>query len=364
MLISRLKIRSFRNIESLDMSPCEGINVVWGDNAQGKTSILESIYLFGYLKSFRSLRTEELILEGETSSMLCCDVMNSGVSRRLSLVLNRQGKEISLDKKPLSRILDLLGILRPVLFCSEEVQLTRGSPAGRRSLLDRAMLQVDPGYLGLAQDFVRNLKQRNSLLKKGIIDARLAPWTEGFIRCAARIRSSRADYLNKISPLFEQAYRNISGLKETASLSFRWAEPSVEYYESSIRSDLERKREQEAKFGMTLCGPHRDDLLFCVNGKALREFGSQGQQRSFILAFKIAQVQDIHNCIGQSPVLLLDDMTSELDRSRRDYLYQFLRGWGGQVFITTTDRKLIDSRDFSEPNFFHISNGRIESNLC
>jgi DNA replication and repair protein RecF len=161
-------------------------------------------------------------------------------------------------------------------------------------------------------------------------------------------------------PLLREAYRNITGGKEEADLHYSAGAPSIEELEDTLRRELERSREREKNLGQTLAGPHRDDLRFVVNGRPLRLYGSQGQQRSYILAFKAAQIMDLEKRTGESPVLLLDDMTSELDRQRQEYFFRFLQARQGQVFITTTDIRHLIDEGFRQARFYRVSGGAVE----
>jgi len=180
------------------------------------------------------------------------------------------------------------------------------------------------------------------------------------IRTGARIRRDRFLYLERMLPLLREAYRNITGGREEADLHYFAGAPSVEELEETLRRELERSEEREKKLGQTLAGPHRDDPRFLVDGRLLRLYGSQGQQRSFILAFKAAQIIDLENRTGEPPILLLDDMTSELDRQRQGFFFRFLQARQGQVFITTTDIRSLIDEGFKQARFYRVSGGVVE----
>lgn len=357
MFLQRLEVRDFRNIEDTTLTFGAGFNVLWGDNGQGKTNLLEALYLIGNLKSFRGARNPELIRSGVEAARLRAEIASRGVARRLELAIDRQQKAGRVDGKEVRSAEALLGILRAVLFAPEEVGIVKGGPAGRRRLIDRAVFQADPTYLGRAQEYGRLLRQRNCLLKQGAGSGEIAPWTENLVRAGARIRRDRAGYVERLIPLLREAYRNIAGEHEEADLRYHVGEGEATELEEALRRDLERHNSRERLLGQTLAGPHRDDPQFVMNGRPLRQFGSQGQQRSFVLAFKASQIMDLEARTGESPVLLLDDLTSELDRRRQGYFFRFLLERQGQVFITTTDMQPLIDEGLRDARFFKVERG-------
>jgi DNA replication and repair protein RecF len=360
MHIQHLAMKNFRNLRQVEMTPDRGFNILWGENAQGKTNILEAIYLLGNLKSFRGARNEELIRHDCTRSTLAGDILFRDVRRRIELEIEARGKRGRVDGKEARSAGNFLGHLCPVLFSPEEVGLVKGPPSGRRALVDRAVFQTEPAYLAQAQEYRRCLKQRNRLLKEKRNIAEIEPWTEGFIKAGSRIRRARHLYLERLQPLLGEAYGNISGGREEAGTVCPSAGLSLSEIEEDLRRETAKLIEREFALGQTLAGPHRDDIRFLVNGRSLRLYGSQGQQRSFILAFKAAQIMDLEQIIGESPVLLLDDMTSELDRRRQEFFFHFLRHRRGQVFITTTDIRPLVEGGFGDARFFRVAEGDLE----
>ncbi len=359
MLIGGLKFSAFRNLHQVDWCPEPRFNVIWGQNAQGKTNILEGIFLLATLKSFRTSRTEDLIAHNCAESAVAGTVTTNGVQRHIDLHLSSQGKRVRLDRKPVRRAADILGYLRPVLFAPEEVNLVKGPPAGRRDLLDRAIFQAEPAYLEIAQQYAAQLRQRNRLLREGADSRLLEPWTEGLVESGARIREQRSRYISRLRPLLEETYRQISAGREQASLDYPQEQPSRSDYEKALQRELSCNRAAEQRLGQTLSGPHRDDPLFSVDGRVLRSFGSQGQQRSFILAFKTAQIGDLEKQVGEPPVLLLDDITSELDSQRKNFFFHFLLEQRGQVFITTTDPGSLRGEGLDQARYFHVKRGKL-----
>jgi DNA replication and repair protein RecF len=359
MRLEQLTLCNYRNIGQADLTPDPGFNVLWGDNAQGKTNLLEAIYLLGHLRSFRGSRGEELVQQGKTAGRVKATVTSLEVRRQVELTLGGEGRSARIDGKEVRSPGLFMRSVRPVLFAPEEVTLVKGYPAGRRALLDRAIFQGDPNYLERAQLYARCLRQRNQLLRLGRADAEIEPWTEQTVQAGARLRSDRLCYLERLLPLLRETYRQISGDREEAELLYPAAEGGEAEQATALRRDFERLHQRERAFGQSLAGPHRDDPLFLVDGKPLRLYGSQGQQRSFILAFKTAQVIDLERRLGEPPVLLLDDMTSELDRRRQGFFFRFLLERRGQVFITTTDPHILRAEGVRRARFFRIEGGAL-----
>ncbi|HDR46720.1 MAG TPA: DNA replication/repair protein RecF [Geoalkalibacter subterraneus] len=357
MLISALKYLNFRNIAAQELAPSQGFNVFWGQNAQGKTNLLEGIYLLGTLKSFRSSRIEDLLQFETDRARLSAKITTARVERHLSLILEAQGKKIELDGKAVRKATDVLGTLRPVLFSPEEVALVKGPPGGRRDLIDRALLQADSSYLQRFNEFLRILHHRNQLLKEDAAERILAPWNESYLQAAARICADRYAYIEAIRPGLQAAYAYIAQNGECADLHCR-APSNGDFYDD-LKQTLQRSRSTEQRLGQTQVGPHRDDPGFMVDGRPLRIFGSQGQQRCFILAFKASQIAHLEREAGEPPVLLLDDITSELDAHRKNYLFEFLRERRGQVFLTTTDPEALCREGLEPARFYHVKKGQL-----
>jgi len=356
MYLTDLNLHGFRNLQDPQIQPGPGFNIFWGNNAQGKTNLLEAIYLLGQLKSFRSNSSDTLIKIGQEATRLTAGISISGVQHRFELTFNRSGRSGKVDGKKATTAGDMLGRLKTVLFAPEEITLVRGNPAGRRALLDRAVFQTNAGFLPLARNYQRCLKQRNRLLKQRATSAQLEPWTSGLVESGARLRQARETFLQRISPLLQECYKKICAGSEQVELGFS---SRVGQTSEQLMAELERVASREIHYQQTLAGPHRDDLQFRIAGRPLKAYGSQGQQRSFLLAFKAAQVIDLKQQTGQSPVLLLDDLTSELDEKRRNAFFDFLLEHSGQVFLTTTDIRFLRERGLKPARYFQIEDGRI-----
>ena len=360
MKFTRLRYSSYRNLERVELEPSENFNVFWGRNAQGKTNIIEGIYLLGHLKSFRTVLTQNLIGHDSGQAEVGGEWICRSVTHRLDLKLTRQGKEIYLDEKRPRRIYDVAEIMRQVLFAPEEVASVKGAPGLRRNLVDRAIYQLQPSYLERMQNYYRILKQRNILLREGKDEALIDTWKEGLIVEGAHIYNERQVFIEKIRPFFEAIYQQLTQNTEFPEVRLRQGVVAeLEEQQQILKEEFERYKKQERQRGTTQVGPHRDDPGFLINDRDLRNHGSQGQQRTFILAFKIALLKLLKHQNGSSAVLMLDDIASELDEKRREALFCLLREEAGQVFITTTDPNLIPPEPSGDIRYFEVKDGHV-----
>lgn len=359
MVLENLKLHCYRNLTKVELNWNKHFNVIYGQNAQGKTNLLEAIYLLGHLKSFRGARGREVINHEADHAWIGGLVNRGGVVHKLEIGLQRNGRNPRVDGKTVQRLSQFLGYLRAVLFTPEELGNIKGFPAGRRALLDRAVLQTEPAYLDRVQEYERILQQRNRLLKQDAKDAELVPWTQALIKTGSRIRHDRLNYLERFKPHLEQVYREITGGKETASLGYTVELGSQKQLGEQLENTLTRLYSRERKLGLTLAGPHRDDLDFMVNGYSLRSFGSQGQQRSYLLAFKAAQVVDLEEQLKEPPLLLLDDLASELDSSRQEGFFNFLLQRRGQVYLTAAQRPQLGKEVEQIASFYQVDQGKV-----
>lgn len=359
MNLNSVSIQNFRNLASVQLQFKPGLNILHGANAQGKTSILEALYLLGHLKSFRGARNEELVKQGENQSRISANLIHQGSVRNLSLEITNEGKKPTLDGKEARSAESFFGWLRPILFSPEEISLVKGAPAGRRALVDRAIFQSDPSFLERSQGYARVLKQRNCLLRDGASRKALEPWTEALIGSGARLRQDRREYLQRLNPRLAQTYTEICAGQESAGLAWNDEAADLPAQEQRLRAELASSREREERLGQTLVGPHRDEPLFMVDDRVLKTYGSQGQQRSFILAFKTAQLLDLEEFVGAPAVFLLDDMTSELDRHRQGHFFRFLLARKGQIILTTTEIQPLLEEGLIPDCLYRVQSGQV-----
>lgn len=362
MLLKKLTINKFRNIERSTLEFDVRFNLFHGSNGQGKTNYLESIFFLGTLKSFRNAKQKEMLPWNENISLLDCSLFDNDISHELSVSFENSAKLLKIDGKSASRAVDYCKMLSVVAFAPEEIAMINGSPEQRRRYLDRAVFSSDPGYLKIYHDYYRVLKQRNQLLKLRNY-AGIEAWTDQLTTTGARLALERSVYAGKLSEAFNSFYKSISGSDEEVSLCYRTSSYAGGSTHEEIRDELIKAitltSRMERERGTTLVGPHRDDLEFYLNNRLIREHGSQGQQKSFVMALKMSEIDYLSRKSERVPILLLDDMTAELDRSRIEHLMDFLINRDMQVFITTTDQTSVPLPAGMKCSAFLVENGRI-----
>lgn len=362
MKLKKLVFSSFRNLEKTELSPGERFNVFHGNNGQGKTNILEAIYVLGTMKSFRHAKNRDLIRWEEPFSLLKGIIEKDGVNREVTLLIEKEGKKARVDRKALERLSDFFGCLNVVVFAPEELTMVKGAPELRRRYLDRAVFAADPGYLTLHHDFTRILKNRNALLRSGVREG-LDIWSDRLVETGARLVMKRRAWIDGIRDLLQEFHEGIAGTGCRVDLLYRSVPGAAamdrEGYEQQLRGTLLRTVDEEYRRGTTQAGPHRDDLEFLLDGRTVKQYASQGEQRSFILALKMAEIDYLHRLHGNPPVLLLDDMTSELDSERNRNLLRFLEEKKMQVFITTTTPSNLNIETRENYRMFPVTDGKI-----
>lgn len=334
-------------------------NIIYGNNGQGKTNVLESISILGTLKSFRKAKNQELIKWGAPHAMVKGWVDKGGVAREITVVIDDDGKKARIDDKVPQKAADFFGCLNAVAFSPEEISMVRGLPELRRRYLDRAIFNGDVTYLSLYHEYSKVLKSRNILLRRGQTQG-IDVWTEQLAELGARLINKRMLYVRDLADLLQRFYAEIAGPTEKAKLSYRpYRLQETSDWKSTLLDALKKVADEEARLRTTLVGPHRDDLEFTLGEKGLKNFGSQGQQRSFVLALKMAEIEYLAKRFGYPPILLLDDMTSELDCERNRNLMAFLNSREMQVFITTTQLENIQLGDNSNCTTFLMEEGSV-----
>lgn len=364
MLIEGLKLNNFRNISDSFIEPNPRFNIFWGKNGHGKTNILEAIYLLSAMKSFRPQSNQDLIQFNQSSAILEAKVDRGGSERLIKLAIGERGKKVFLNGQPVRNLKNFFGSINVVMFGPEDVRLLKGSPSRRRRFIDRAIFGAYPGYAFLTQQYEEVLKQRNALLKEGrkIDPVLLSTYDEQFVQFGSEIITRRLRFLEDFIPTLETTFKEIFDASFHAEIFYESKWLGSEKNEIDIANCLERElartRDEERDRRHTVVGPHRDDLGALLNGKSLKIYGSQGQHRGFVLAMKIAEIRFLKARFHFSPILLLDDVSSELDRDRNKFLFDFIRTqMNGQVFITTTHRDhILIGENFSS---WEIQEGRL-----
>jgi DNA replication and repair protein RecF len=332
--LAHLRLRDFRNYERLDADFAPGFHLLLGDNAQGKTNVLEAIYLMATLRSFRGVGGAQMVRHGKKGYFVGGKVVSQG-EHEIKLYWSARERKVSLDRQPVRKLTEYLGVLRVVVFCTEDLQLIKGTGRARRRFMDLLLSQTHPGYLPLLQRYMQALRARNALLKQRVIDeAALDSFTRGLVELGEEITRQRHELVPRISPLARLAYRRIANDAEELRLE----------YQPNIRKDfaveLAQSRPRERAYRVTLLGPHRDDLELRLNDHSAAQFGSEGQKRSLAIALKMAQADYLSGLHGSLPLLLVDDIMGELDAKRRAGFLPLLeraRQGRSQVFMTCTE---------------------------
>jgi DNA replication and repair protein RecF len=363
MQIKKLFVAGLRNFKSIAIEPGNNFNLIYGLNGQGKTNLLEAIFLLGSPRSFRNCKQHELIRHDEKKAVVKGEVESNRVISDIMLTLEQAGRRVEINGKGIARASELHGKLNSVVFSPDDTGMVRNGPDLRRRYLDRAVYMVDIQYLHCWHDYHRILKQRNNLLKK-IDTMGLDIWTDQLATVGAEVIERRHCFVSILNERLKRHYTYISGGSETAEITYRPEGIKATNNRPAIRIELldllNRNAKNDERYGTTTSGPHRDDLVFTLNGKLLKSFGSQGQQKSFVLALKMAEIEYLEEIFSESPILLLDDMSSELDSERSRNLLNCLSTKNIQVFITTTERSpaLLDSA--AQNCFvFHVQDGNL-----
>ncbi|MCL2928522.1 MAG: DNA replication/repair protein RecF [Trichodesmium sp. MAG_R01] len=388
MYLKYLHLRQFRNYRDQQVEFDGGKTILLGDNAQGKSNLLESVELLSTLKSHRAIRDRDLILDSKQASKIQGSLERQLGNIDLALTLRSQGKRtVAVNGETISRHLDFLSILNVVHFSSLDLDLVRGGPEVRRYWLDRLLVQLEPVYAHILLQYNQVLRQRSALLKKirqqkmaaettgslpSILAQELALWDAQLATAGSRVIRRRQRLLQKLAPLAGEWHCAISGSMEVFKMEYL-ANVIVDSKELIIQDSLEGVRQAfldkikaraiaEQYQGTTVVGPHRDDVIFTINDTPARQYGSQGQQRTLVLALKLAELQLIEEVVQEPPLLLLDDVLAELDLHRQNQLLEAISN-RFQTLITTTHLGCFDGQWLQDTQILSVKSGNISSFL-
>ena len=357
MNIRSIELKNFRNYENLEISFDEGTNILFGDNAQGKTNILEAAYMSGTTKSHKGSRDREMIRFGEEEAHLKTVVVRGGREYQIDMHLKKnRAKGIAIDKIPIKKASELFGILNIVFFSPEDLNIIKNGPAERRRFLDSELCQLDRIYLADLTNYNKILAQRNKLLKDMIyrpsLSDTLPVWDMQLIETGKKIIRRRKQFVDELREIVSDIHCRISGGKEELFLKY---EPNID--DIFFEDELSRAKEKDKKLCQTSVGPHRDDLLFSIGDVDIRKYGSQGQQRTSALSLKLSEIELVRKSISDTPVLLLDDVLSELDSSRQNYLLNNISDT--QTIITCTGLDEFVRNRFTVNRVFEVIAGHV-----
>lgn len=370
MYLKSLSLKHFRNYSDQAVQFAAPKAIVVGNNAQGKSNLLESVQLLATLRSHRVSRDRDLVQEGETLGEIRAICDRAQVPMELAIALRTSGRRsLSINGVNLTRHIEFLGQLNAVLFSSLDLDLVRGSPDCRRNWLDSVLIQLEPIYSSLLQQYHQVLKQRNALLKairQGKVNfdpQQMALWDAQLATTGTRLARRRSRLLQRLNPIADRWHQAISGGSEHLNLTYT---PKFDFVDTNAIEDiqqaflikLQQKAIAEQQQGTSLVGPHRDEVVLTINQTPAREYGSQGQQRTLVLALKLAELELIEAVTGETPLLLLDDVLAELDLHRQNQLLDAIQD-RVQTIITTTHLGSFDAQWLNSAQIFQVENGKV-----
>jgi len=367
MTISDIEIKNFRNYEDETLQFCPEINVLYGDNAQGKTNILEAIYICVFGKSFRSVKDNEIISYGKNEYRITLNLKYGNNSNSIRVIYNRESnkKSIYINDIPIKKYGELIGYVNCVLFSPEDILMVKEGPSLRRKKLNLLISQLKPTYLYNLQQYNKVISQKNALLKN-IKNGKsrkedLIIWNERIAEISLKVIKERMKYVGRLSNIAKEKHLVISENKEDLDIEYI---PFLSFNEKLTDEDniniflkeIEKKTDEEIIRGISLVGIHKDDVNFIINNKSLKKYGSQGQQRSSVLSYKTAEIEIIKEDTGKYPIFLLDDVMSELDPKRREMMMNELKSM--QAVITCTEKEIVKEK--RQAKFQEIIAGKLQ----
>ena len=353
MWIKKIELKNFRNYKNQKLELNKNVNVLYGENAQGKTNIIESIFLCSMGKSFRAKKDKEMIKLDEDSCSVEVEYEKSDREGKIKIEIGNK-KNIFVNDIKIKRLSELLGKINIVIFTPDDIEIIKGGPDQRRKFLDIMISQLRPNYIHILSLYQKTIEQRNNYLKQIKEEQKdenlLEIWDEKLAEYAIKICEYRKEFIEKLKPKMEKLHKEITNNKEEIKIEY-----VTECLDKKIYLDLlKERRKLDILKGFTTKGVHRDDFMIYINKKDIKIFGSQGQNRTAMLSLKLAELQVIYDEIGEYPILLLDDFMSELDKTRRKNFLENIEGT--QVIITGTEKLDIENLEYLE---YNVSNGKV-----
>ena len=357
MIIKSLELDHYRNYERLDIEFDEGINILYGNNAQGKTNILESIYYLGTTKSHKGSKDKDVIRFGKDESHIRSLVIKNGIDYKLDMHLRKsKSKVIAINGNQIKKASELLGIVNIILFSPEDLSIIKNSPSDRRRFMDLELCQLDKVYLSNLSNYNKIVNQRNTLLKDiwnhPELRDTLDIWDNQLVSLGSKIIERRELFVSQLNEIINEIHKKLSGEDKLLEINYS-PNVTVQDYEKLMMSN----REKDIRYKLTSVGPHRDDFIFMIDGVDVKKFGSQGQQRTVALSLKLSEIELVKNLTGNPPILLLDDVLSELDSNRQNYLLNSIGDI--QTIITCTGLDEFINNRIHVNQVFKITNGTI-----
>ena len=358
MIIKTLELADFRNYETLNISFDKGTNILFGDNAQGKTNILEAIYISATTKSHKGSKDKEIIHFDKEEAHIRTYLEKEDVEYRVDMHLRKnKSKGIAIDGQKIKKAADLLGLLNVVFFSPEDLSIIKNGPAERRRFADIELCQLDSFYLYNLNNYNKIINQRNKLLKDMYFNQNLKEtlniWDSQLVSYGSKIIERREAFADQLCEIIGDIHKKLSGGKEDLIVKY---EPDLRI--DDFESRMKENQEKDIRFKLTSTGPHRDDFSFIVNGIDIRKYGSQGQQRTAALSLKLSEIELVKKMTKDTPLLLLDDVLSELDSNRQNYLLNSIGDI--QTIITCTGLDEFINNRFKINRVYNITNGIAE----
>ncbi len=368
MKLTKINLLNFRNCANINIKLGEKMNIFIGNNAQGKTNILEAITMLALTKSHRVGVNPNIIMFDKKKAQIKGVVKKNKIISKLEVNISEEGKSLKINQTDIKKVADYIANLNVIVFTPDDLEIIKGSPNIRRNLLNIQLSQISKIYLNTYNEYNKLLKTRNEYLKilfsNSIADKTyLDIITDKLIEKAIIIYQKRKEYIEFINENIDKFYKDISnssGLKVNYITSIEIDNFETENIRNILKRKFKRSYNKELNYGMTMFGPHRDDFFFEFEGNDLKYFGSQGQQKLAILAYKLAEIPIFTRICETEPLLLLDDIFSELDIKKRNKLLKFVSNWNVQTIITTTDLKNISKRYLDDAYIYEVKNGNIE----
>ena len=357
MYIKRLVLNNFRNYENEEISFADGVNILYGENAQGKTNIVEAIYMIATTKSHRGNYDKEIISFDKEEGHICAELVKREIDHRVDMHLRKnKNKGIAIDRMPIKKSGELMGLVNIIIFSPEDLTIIKNGPTERRRFMDMELCQLNRIYFNDLSNYNRVLNQRNHLLKQVSYDKgqrdMLSVWDSQLVEFGTSIIREREKLIDGLNSILKEIHKNLTNQKEELTLVYQ-----KNVTEENFLRELELKQDTDIRYQSTQVGPHRDDIEFLVNGMNVRKYGSQGQQRTVALSLKLAEIELVKQLVKDTPILLLDDVMSELDAGRRDALLNSIKDI--QTIITCTGYDDFIKKQLKIHRIYQVDNGRV-----
>lgn len=366
MFLKKIELVNFRNYDKLNLKLKKSINIIYGKNGQGKTNLLESIYILGLTKSHRFFIDNNLIKKNATTAKIKGVLNKNKIDYKFEIIITNNSKVIKIDNKIIQKVSDYVSQMNVIIFYPEDLELVKGSPIVRRKFLNLELSQINLNYFNILNDYQKLLKMRNEYLKNNNYNDSYYEILENYyINASVEIYKLRHKFIEKLNEYAKEIYFNVSGLKDfniKYDPNIEIKEYTTEQITKSLKHNLYKLKQKEQKLGISLVGPHRDDIVFNLKDSNLKLYGSQGQQRLAVIAVKLAEIEIFKKYLNDTPILLLDDVFSELDTNKKTLLLKYINS-NIQTIITTTDLRTINNKIVNNSKIIKINNGTIEKEV-